>query len=90
MKSFRNSLVTAIRQTVAWGYRRIPRGLRSVIGVLFVIGGVVGFLPIVGFWMLPAGLALIALDIPPLQRRLLAWVARHEAETERGAQGPMH
>jgi hypothetical protein len=38
-----------------------------------MIGGVFGFLPIVGFWMIPAGLALIALDIPPLRRRLLAW-----------------
>ena len=90
MKNLWNSLLAAIRQTVAWGYRRVPRGLRSVIGVLFVIGGVVGFLPIVGFWMLPAGLALIALDIPPLRRRLLAWVARHEAETERNTEGPMH
>jgi hypothetical protein len=89
MKKLWNSLIAAIRRTISWGDRRIPRGVRSIIGVLFVIGGVVGFLPVLGFWMLPAGLALIALDIPPLRRRVLAWVARQEAETERNTEGPM-
>jgi hypothetical protein len=71
--------VAAIRRTVLWGERRVPRGLRSVVGVLLVIGGVVGFLPVLGFWMIPAGLALIALDIPKLRRRLMAWALRGEA-----------
>jgi hypothetical protein len=44
-----------------------------------MIGGVAGFLPVLGFWMIPVGLALIALDIPPLRRRLLAWVRRHDS-----------
>jgi hypothetical protein len=38
--------------------------------------GFVGFLPVLGFWMLPLGLILIAQDIPPLQpplARLVAW-----------------
>src|SRR5262245_29263750 len=62
LRGFDNRLGGAIRRTVAWGDRRIPRGVRSFVGVLFVIGGVFGFLPVVGFWMIPAGLALIALD----------------------------
>jgi hypothetical protein len=44
-----------------------------------MIGGMAGFLPILGFWMIPVGLALIALDIPPLRRRLLLWVERDDA-----------
>ncbi len=28
-------------------------GVRSIIGVVFMIGGVLGFLPILGSWLLP-------------------------------------
>jgi hypothetical protein len=79
MKNLRDRLIGAIRRTVLWGERRVPRGVRSIVGVLLIMGGVVGFLPILGFWMIPAGLALIALDIPALRRRLLAWALRGEA-----------
>jgi fatty acid desaturase len=40
-------------------------------------GGVVGFLPILGFWMVPLGLALLALDLPFLRgplARLLSYI----------------
>ena len=33
-------------------------------GVLFIIGGLVSFLPVLGIWMLPLGLLLIAYDVP--------------------------
>jgi hypothetical protein len=84
MKNLRNRLVLAIRRAVVWGDRRVPPGVRSIVGVLCVIGGLVGFLPILGFWMLPVGLALIALDIPPLRRRLMAWIRRHDAADSGG------
>ena len=37
-------------------------------------GGLVGFLPIVGFWMFPLGVALVIADFPPLRRRLERWL----------------
>jgi hypothetical protein len=86
-KTLREKLIAAICNAVEWGERRVPRGVRSVLGVLCMIGGVAGFLPILGFWMIPVGLALIALDIPPLRRRLLAWVKRHESAGGRDRQG---
>lgn len=46
-----------------WARRRIPPGLRTVLGLLLVVGGVLGFLPILGFWMLPLGVAVIWVDI---------------------------
>jgi purine-cytosine permease-like protein len=49
-----------------------------VLGILLVAAGFVGFLPILGFWMAPVGAVLIALDIPPLRRRLSRWIERHE------------
>ncbi len=44
---------------------------------LFIIGGVLGFLPVLGFWMVPLGLLLLAVDLPVLQppmARLLHWI----------------
>jgi hypothetical protein len=46
------------------------RSLRIPVGVLFVFGGILGFLPLVGFWMLPLGLALLAPDVPLAGRAL--------------------
>jgi hypothetical protein len=44
--------------------------LRIPAGVLLVLGGIVGFLPLVGFWMLPLGLVLLAPGIPLAGRAL--------------------
>ena len=76
-------LVAGLRRAVEWGDRRVPIGLRSVAGLLLMAGGVLGFLPVLGFWMLPVGAAFVALDIPPLRRRLLAWLRRRDAEQPR-------
>ena len=44
--------------------------MRTLCGLLLMIGGVFGFLPILGFWMFPLGLALVIADFPPLRRRM--------------------
>ena len=59
-----------------WGRDHVPPVIRSVIGVLFMIGGVFGFLPILGFWMLPLGVAFIALDLPFTRHRIEDWMER--------------
>ena len=51
------------------------RPYRIPIGVGLIGGGIVGFLPILGFWMIPLGLAVMAPDVPPL-RRPLVWMLR--------------
>ena len=33
-------------------------------------GGVLGFLPILGFWMFPLGVVILSLDFPPLKRKI--------------------
>lgn len=50
--------------------RRVPPGVRFLLGLLLICGGLLGFLPIVGFWMLPLGVAIAALDVVPLWRRI--------------------
>ena len=46
--------------------RRVPPGLRLPLGLLLMVGGVLGMLPVLGFWMLPLGFAVAALDAGPL------------------------
>ena len=82
----------------AWGARWLRRirspaatWVRVPLAVVLVAAGFVGFLPILGFWMIPLGLALIALDVPFLRgplARVLAWISgRLEARAQRaGAQ----
>ncbi|MFN3656630.1 MAG: hypothetical protein ACK4UO_05165 [Pseudolabrys sp.] len=53
--------------------------VRVPLSLVLVAGGLVGFLPILGFWMIPLGLALLALDLPILRRplaRVIAWINR--------------
>jgi hypothetical protein len=68
--------MAVVNRMALWSARHLPTGVRSVLGVLAIIGGVAGFLPILGFWKLPLGVVLIALDIPPLRLRVLAWLAQ--------------
>jgi hypothetical protein len=52
------------------------RGVRVGLGILLVAGGLVGFLPVVGFWMIPLGLFVLSVDISIVRRwrrRLALW-----------------
>lgn len=67
------------RGFIVWVRRPSSRLLRIPLGVLLVLGGVFSFLPILGVWMLPLGLLILALDIPPLQKptvRGALWIER--------------
>jgi 4-alpha-glucanotransferase len=53
--------------------------LRLGAGILFVLFGFVGFLPILGFWMVPLGLIILAQDSKWLQRptlKAITWLER--------------
>ncbi len=61
----------------------LPRSrlLRVSIGVLLVILGIFGFLPVLGFWMIPLGLLVLSYDfayIRRLRRRAAVWFGRRE------------
>jgi hypothetical protein len=49
-----------------------PSGwVRIGAGILLVIGGIFGALPVLGFWMLPLGLILLSADFPWAKRLLV-------------------
>lgn len=50
-----------------WMRRPEARLVRIPLGILLVLGGIFSFLPVLGIWMLPLGLLLLALDIIFLQ-----------------------
>ena len=62
---------------VRWVRQPSGRWLRWPLAVILMAGGVVGFLPVLGLWMLPLGLVLIAQDVPFLRRpmaRMVRWI----------------
>jgi hypothetical protein len=42
--------------------------VRVPLGILLVLGGLLSILPVLGIWMLPLGLVLLALDVALLRR----------------------
>lgn len=53
---------------IEWVRRPGFRVPRIVAGILLVLLGFVGFLPVLGFWMVPLGLLLLAQDVTFLRR----------------------
>jgi hypothetical protein len=66
------------------------RLLRLPVAGLLISGGLFSFLPVLGIWMLPLGLMLLAVDVPVLRPVLSAAVIRARrrlAVLRRGALG---
>jgi hypothetical protein len=55
--------------------RTLPPGTRLPAGILLMAGGTLGFLPVLGFWMIPLGVGVAALDVKPGLARLRRWRA---------------
>jgi hypothetical protein len=52
------------------------RWIRIPLGLLLILGGIFSFLPVLGIWMLPLGLLLLALDLVFLQGPVNAGIVR--------------
>ncbi|WP_246030318.1 hypothetical protein [Litoreibacter halocynthiae] len=53
-----------------WWIIRVP------VALIFIIGGFLAILPVFGFWMLPIGLLLLAVDITALRGPLAGMIVR--------------
>ena len=74
----RNIALTSLN-ALTWAKEKVPYGIRTLLGILLMIGGVLGFLPILGFWMFPLGMAFIALDLPFTRKRIEDFIAKLQA-----------
>jgi hypothetical protein len=88
---FSNGFLTWVRQPSS-------RIFRIPLGIILILGGIFSFLPVLGVWMLPLGLLLLALDLPFLQNplnRVIFWAQRkwsnwrraRKAKKDAGRQG---
>jgi hypothetical protein len=50
--------------------------VRLPLALMLILGGVFSFLPVLGVWMLPLGLLLLAVDLPFLRGPISALVIR--------------
>ncbi|MBD8908764.1 hypothetical protein MZTS_19105 [Methylorubrum zatmanii] len=53
--------------------------LRLLAAILLILGGIFSILPVLGLWMLPLGLALLAQDVPALKvpmEKSARWIER--------------
>jgi hypothetical protein len=76
---FEGKLPAGPARFVGWLRKPSSRLVRIPLALLLMVGGVFSFLPVLGLWMLPLGLILIAQDLPFLQRplaRTLGWAER--------------
>lgn len=75
-------LLRWIRDPQAWV-------VRAPLGIMLIAGGLLAFLPVLGLWMVPVGLLLLAVDLPllrgpvsaamiRLRRRWARWQRRKE------------
>ena len=61
------------------------RPVRVGLGILLIAGGLVGFLPVLGFWMIPLGLLVLSVDLPIVRRwrrKLAVWWHRDKEGDE--------
>ena len=61
--------------------------LRIGLGIVLVAFGLLGFLPVLGFWMIPLGLLVLSVDLPIVRRwrrQLTVWWHRRN-EPARGS-----
>jgi hypothetical protein len=64
--------------------------VRLGFGILLVACGLLGFLPILGFWMIPLGLLVLSVDIPIVRRwrrKLAVWWHRRKEDGETSETG---
>jgi hypothetical protein len=72
-------LPVRLARAVQWLREPSRRLIRFGAGILFIVGGIFAILPILGIWMLPLGLALLAEDLPglkPVLERTSRWTER--------------
>lgn len=67
-KRLERELPVRIVRTLRWLRDPNSRWLRLPLGVLFIIGGLLWYLPVLGIELLPIGLLLISEDVPFLRR----------------------
>lgn len=65
-----------------------PRLIRIAVGFLLVVAGFFGFLPVLGYWMIPLGIIVVLFDVPwirELWRRSRRWWKKIRGPSRQGS-----
>ena len=74
-----NKLPAGVGRSLRWLRSPSARLVRIPVAILLIAGGFVGFLPVLGFWMVPLGALILAQDVTFLESpllRFLNWLER--------------
>jgi hypothetical protein len=66
-----------LTRVVHWVRSPASRWVRLPLGILCILASFLWFLPVLGIWLLPIGLLLVAQDVPFLRRpvaRMMLWL----------------
>lgn len=77
-RRFEKNLPDPVSKFIRWLRKPASRWVRIPVAILFIGGGLLGFLPVLGFWMVPLGLLLLAQDLPFLRKPIRKTLARAE------------
>ena len=64
--------------------------LRIGLGLVLIGFGLLGFLPVLGFWMIPLGFLVLSVDLPAVRRwrrQLTVWWYRRGSSKNNGREG---
>lgn len=70
------STPAALARLLKWLRNPYARLVRIPLGLLLVVGGILSILPLLGIWMLPLGLLLLAVDVPLLRGPVATTIIR--------------
>lgn len=79
LRRLERDLPRPVRGTLRWLREPAARWVRIPLALVLFCGGIFGFMPVLGFWMLPLGLLLLSQDLPFLRKpttKALAWLER--------------
>jgi hypothetical protein len=79
IEQFEARMPDRLARCSCWLRRPQSRLVRIPAAALLTLGGVFSVLPVLGIWMLPLGLLLVAVDVPRLQpplTRMLHWIEK--------------
>lgn len=68
-----------VQRMIRWLREPARFPVRLLAAILLILGGIFSILPVLGLWMLPLGLALLAQDVPGLKvpmERAARWIER--------------
>lgn len=83
MQALIRKLPEWMQKTLTWLRKPERKWVRIPAGILFMLGGCMAFLPVLGVWMIPVGILLLSEDIPFFRRlmeKALNWIQRKHPE----------